>query len=87
MMRVFRVEGSISLFASRQVRSDLPTTILETIARIDGAVVLDANQPAGVWPIPLSDLADLHPEISRAAASAAIGASRFGKVLKISETD
>jgi hypothetical protein len=67
---------------------NLPTTILETIAHIDGAVVLDAESNLLAFGAILHypDLADLHPEnIEGGRASAAIGASRFGKVLKISE--
>jgi hypothetical protein len=67
---------------------NLPTTILETIARIDGAFVLDsdANLLAFGAILHYPDLADVHPEnIEGGRASAAIAASRFGKVLKISE--
>jgi hypothetical protein len=67
---------------------NLPTTILETIARIDGALILDrdANLLAFGAILHYPDLADLHPEnIEGGRASAAIAASRFGRVLKISE--
>jgi hypothetical protein len=67
---------------------DLPTTILETIARIDGALVLDgdANLLAFGAILHYPDLADLHPDnIEGGRASAAIGASHFGRALKISE--
>ncbi len=67
---------------------DLPTTILETIARIDGAVVLDgdANLLAFGAILHYPNLADLHPDnIEGGRASAAIAASHFGKALKISE--
>jgi DNA integrity scanning protein DisA with diadenylate cyclase activity len=67
---------------------NLPTTILETLARIDGAVVLDSESNLLAFGAILHypDLADLHPEnIEGGRSSAAIGASRFGKVLKISE--
>ena len=66
----------------------LPTTILETIARIDGAVILDtdANLLAFGAILHYPDLAKLHPEnIEGGRASAAIAASRFGRALKISE--
>src|SRR5262249_25683943 len=67
---------------------NLPTTILESIAHIDGAVVLDteSNLLAFGAILHYPDPADLHPEnIEGGRASAAIAASRFGKVLKISE--
>jgi hypothetical protein len=67
---------------------NLPTTILETIARIDGALILDtdANLLAFGAILHYPDLADLHPEnIEGGRASAAIAASRFGRALKISE--
>jgi hypothetical protein len=66
----------------------LPTTILETIARIDGALLLDtdANLLAFGAILHYPDLAKLHPEnIEGGRASAAIAASRFGRALKISE--
>jgi len=67
---------------------NLPTTILETLARIDGALVLDtdANLLAFGAILHYPDLADLHPEnIEGGRASAAIAASRFGRALKVSE--
>jgi hypothetical protein len=67
---------------------NLPTTILETIARIDGALILDngSNLLAFGAILHYSDLADLHPEnIEGGRASAALAASRFGRALKISE--
>src|SRR5215475_7754604 len=66
----------------------LPTTILETIARIDGAVILDTDAHLLAFGAILHypDLAKLHPEnIEGGRASAAIAASRFGRALKISE--
>jgi len=66
----------------------MPTTILETIARIDGALILDndSNLLAFGAILHYPDLADLHPEnIEGGRASAAISASRFGRALKISE--
>src|SRR5262249_18036859 len=66
----------------------LPTTILETIARIDGALILDTDAHLLAFGAILHypDLAKLHPEnIEGGRASAAIAASRFGSVLKISE--
>jgi hypothetical protein len=67
---------------------NLPSTILETIARIDGALILDndSNLLAFGAILHYPDLADLHPEnIEGGRASAAIAASRFGRALKISE--
>ena len=67
---------------------NLPTTILETIARIDGALILDndSNLLAFGAILHYADPADLHPEnIEGGRASAAIAASRFGRALKISE--
>ncbi len=66
----------------------LPTTILETIARIDGAVILDTDAHLLAFGAILHypDLAQLHPDnIEGGRASAAIAASRFGRALKISE--
>jgi hypothetical protein len=67
---------------------NLPTTILETIARIDGALILDTDSNLLAFGAILHypDLTDLHPEnIEGGRASAAIAASRFGRALKISE--
>jgi len=66
----------------------LPTTILETIARIDGAVILDTDAHLLAFGAILHypDLAKVHPDnIEGGRASAAIAASRFGRALKISE--
>ena len=66
----------------------LPTTILETIARIDGAVIVDTDAHLLAFGAILHypDLAKLHPDnIEGGRASAAIAASRFGRALKISE--
>jgi len=67
---------------------NLPTTILEPIARIDGALILDNDSNLLAFGVILhyADPADLHPEnIEGGRASAAIAASRFGRALKISE--
>src|SRR5215813_12577187 len=67
---------------------NIPTSILETIAHIDGALVLDTNSNLLAFGAILHypDLADVHPgNIEGGRAAAAIAASRFGKVLKISE--
>jgi hypothetical protein len=67
---------------------DVPSAVLETIARIDGAIVLDSDSNLLAFGAILRhpDLADLHPEnIEGGRTTAAISASRFGNVLKISE--
>lgn len=67
---------------------DIPITVLETISRIDGAIVLDADSNLLAFGAILrhEELADLHPEnIEGGRTTAAIAASRFGSVLKISE--
>jgi hypothetical protein len=68
---------------------DIPSAVLETIARIDGAIVLDQDSNlllAFGAILRHQDLADLHPEnIEGGRTTAAIAASRFGSVLKISE--
>ena len=67
---------------------DIPITVLETISRIDGAIVLDANSNLLAFGAILrhEELADLHPEnIEGGRTTAAIAASRFGSVLKVSE--
>lgn len=67
---------------------DLPSSVLETVARIDGGIVLDRDSNilafGAIFRHP--DMADLHPEnIEGGRTTAAISASRFGSVLKISE--
>ena len=67
---------------------DVPSAVLETIARIDGGIVLDraSNLLAFGAILRHPDLADLHPEnIEGGRTTAAISASRFGSVLRISE--
>ena len=67
---------------------DIPATVLETLARIDGATVLDRDSNLLAFGAILrhQDVADLHPEnIEGGRTTAAIAASRFGSVLKISE--
>ena len=67
---------------------DVPSAVLETVARIDGAIVLDrdSNLLAFGAIVRHPDLADLHPDnIEGGRTTAAISASRFGCVLKISE--
>ena len=67
---------------------DIPSSVLETIARIDGGIVLDRDSNLLAFGAILrhQELADLHPEnIEGGRTTAAIAASRFGSVLKISE--
>jgi hypothetical protein len=67
---------------------DVPVSVLETIARIDGAIVLDLDSNLLAFGAILRhrDLADLHPEnIEGGRTTAAVAASEFGKVLRISE--
>ena len=67
---------------------DVPSSVLETVARIDGGIVLDrdSNMLAFGAIFRHPDMADLHPEnIEGGRTTAAISASRFGSVLKISE--
>ena len=67
---------------------DVPSAVLETVARIDGGIVLDRDSNLLAFGAILRhpDLADLHPDnIEGGRTTAAISASRFGCVLKISE--
>jgi len=67
---------------------DVPVPVLETIARIDGGIVLDQDSNLLAFGAILrhQDLDDLHPEsIEGGRTTAAIAASRFGNVLEISE--
>ena len=67
---------------------DMPVPVLETIARIDGGIVLDQDSNLLAFGAILrhQDLADLHPEnIEGGRTTAAIAASRFANVLEISE--
>jgi hypothetical protein len=67
---------------------DVPATVLETVARIDGGIVLDSESNLLAFGAILRhpDLTDEHPEtIEGGRTTAAISASRFGNVLKISE--
>jgi hypothetical protein len=67
---------------------DVPSAVLETVARIDGGIVLDqdSNLLAFGAILHYQDLADLHPaNIEGGRTSAAVAASRFGSILKISE--
>jgi hypothetical protein len=68
--------------------TDLPSAVLETVARIDGGIVLDSRSNLLAFGAILRhpDLTDLFPEsIEGGRTTAAISASRFGNVLKISE--
>jgi DisA bacterial checkpoint controller nucleotide-binding len=67
---------------------EVPGSVLETIARIDGAIVLDQDGQLLAFGAILRhrDLSELHPEnIEGGRTTAAIAASEFGNVLKISE--
>jgi len=67
---------------------DVPGSVLETIARIDGAIVLDQDAQLLAFGAILRhrDLSELHPEnIEGGRTTAAIAASEFGNVLRISE--
>jgi len=67
---------------------DVSSAVLETVARIDGGIVLDRESNLLAFGAILRhpDLADLHPDnIEGGRTTAAISASRFGSVLKISE--
>jgi hypothetical protein len=67
---------------------DVPIAVLETIARIDGGIVLDQDSNLLAFGAILRhhELSDLHPDsIEGGRTTAAIAASRFGSVLKISE--
>jgi len=67
---------------------EVPGSVLETIARIDGAIVLDheANLLAFGAILRHRDLSDLHPEnIEGRRTTVAVASSEFGNVLKISE--
>jgi len=62
--------------------------VLETIARIDGGIVMDQDSSLLAFGaiLRLQEIADLHPEsIEGGRTTAAIAGSRFGSVLKISE--
>ena len=67
---------------------EVPGSVLETIARIDGAIVLDQDAQLLAFGAILRhrDLSELHPEnIEGGRTTAAIAASEFGNVLEISE--
>src|SRR6266851_2562950 len=67
---------------------ELPTAVLETVARIDGGIVLDRDSNLLAFGAILrhQDLTDFHPEnIEGGRTTAAIAASRLGHVLKVSE--
>jgi hypothetical protein len=67
---------------------DVPSAVLETVARIDGGIVLDSQSNLLAFGAILRhpDLTDVFPEtVAGGRTTAAISASRFGNVLKISE--
>ena len=66
----------------------LPSAVLETVARIDGAIILDSQSELLAFGAILRhpDSAEVSPEnIEGGRTTAAISASRFGNALKISE--
>jgi hypothetical protein len=66
---------------------ELPSAVLETVARIDGGIVLDSRSNLLAFGAILQhpDLTDVFPEsIEGGRTSAAISASRFGNVLGLS---
>ena len=81
-------KGQLHYLLHQKRALDMPVSVVETIARIDGGILLDRDSNlmafgAILW---LQDLADLHPEnIEGGRPTAAITASRFGNVLAISE--
>ena len=67
---------------------DIPVSVLEMIARIGGGIVLDQDSNLLAFGAILRhhELTDLHPQnIEGGRTTAAIAASRFGNVLKVSE--
>ena len=67
---------------------EVPMAVLETIARVDGAIVMDRNSNLLAFGAILrhQNAAEVHPEnIEGGRTTAAIAASQFGRVLKISE--
>jgi hypothetical protein len=67
---------------------DVPTAVLETVARIDGGIVLDSDSNLLAFGAILrhQDLTDLHPEkIEGGRTTAAISAS--GMSLRSAKTD
>ena len=67
---------------------DLPSAVLETVARIDGGIVLDSESNLLAFGAILRHpaLTDMYPEnIEGGRTTAAISASQLGNVLKISE--
>jgi hypothetical protein len=68
--------------------ADLPATVIESIARIDGGIVMDRDSRLRAFGAILRlGLPAETPEgmAEGGRTTAAIGASRFGKVLKVSE--
>jgi len=66
---------------------DLPASVLETVARMDGAVVLDgqSNLLAVGAILHHQQRADLPENVEGGRTTAGIAASHFGSVLKVSE--
>jgi hypothetical protein len=65
---------------------DLTPTVPESVARIDGAIVLDRATNLLAFGSILRHHADLGPVVAEGSrTTAAISASRYGHVLKVSE--
>jgi hypothetical protein len=78
----------LHLLAGRSV-TDLDPTVFAALASIDGATVTDQNgrllAAGAILRHPLTDEADQRGIVEGARTTAAIAASRFGPVLKVSE--
>jgi hypothetical protein len=86
--RVGGTKDQLHYLMHRKRVLDVPVSVVETIARIDGAIVLDRDSNLLAFGAILQhrDLSVLHPEnIAGGRTTAAIAASEFGNVLRISE--
>ncbi len=64
---------------------DLPSAVLETVARIDGAIVLDRESSILTFGAILQASSEGIRAVEGGRTTAALAASRFGEVLKVSE--
>jgi hypothetical protein len=64
---------------------DLPASVLEGVARIDGAIVLDRDSQVLTFGAILLASADDAQAVDGGRTTAALAASRYGDVLKVSE--
>jgi len=64
---------------------DLPASVLESVARIDGAIVLDRDSQVLTFGAILIASADDAQAVDGGRTTAALAASRYGNVLKVSE--